>query len=170
MVTPPVVSHSFELRVERQDELSSSRTSPAPEPRPAPTPPLSTFLPPNPVLPPGTTAYQRGTTSMFQATADLLPEETLHATQAPGYNTPTAGPPPQRSTLYDNLPPAEAARVAPAGDAFMERFRQAQQFMAINRPHQRRERELRERGDQPPFNPHFMRHHMPMDSAMSLSA
>ena len=82
--------------------------------------------------------------------------ETLGATTAPGYNTP-----PTESPYRDT------GILRPTSDDFLEQFRAAQEFNTHNRTLRRERERVR---DERPFNPHFLRHHLPLSSAMSSSA
>ena len=82
--------------------------------------------------------------------------EALGATTAPGYNTP-----PTESPYRDT------GILRPTSDDFLEQFRAAQEFNTHNRTLRRERARVR---DERPFNPHFLRHHLPLSSAMSSSA
>ena len=125
------LAHTFELRVEQQDELSDSGTTPAPTTQTAHVSPYSA-LPVNPVVPQVTVQRPQAVTppqeqQQQQQVSEASPSgsqlaETLGATSAPGYNTPPSEPP-QRST----------GMFRPVRNDFMEQRRAVQEFNNHNR-------------------------------------
>ena len=152
---PTPLAHIFELRVERQGELSGSDTSPAPARQTAQERPY-TAISTNPVLPPNTVLRLPIVEAPVASPSGSHRAETLGATTAPGYNTPPTEPS-HRDTRIRR----------PTSDDFLEQFRAVQEFNNHNRTLRRERARVR---DERPFNPHFLRHHLPLSSAMSSSA